>query len=270
MIWIIILSIISILCLFIAPAVAFSMLSQRKRILRTPVCPIGQIAWGTVAVRGKVVPLVPFRAPFSGRICGYCEFAAKEMHLTREGKVNQNSFDTVYEYTTKSPFYIQDSTGRLLVSPTNAHFDLVPDYRYDNYSIGVGKVTSRMLPDNIRESLDAAGVGYLSPDRGPMPMEFSETALPEGEEVYAIGYCSNNREEIDEALAGMETSAEPISYVLKNPSDPNGDKLYLTRGDEKSAAGSLLKFAVWMLLIAVPAGLITGLIAVLMCIDRWG
>ncbi len=259
MFWTIVFTVASPIILLLGGIIGWSMLDQYRRIRRTPLSLVSQLHDGEVSVCGTVQMFVPQIAPFSQTETAYCEAKAQTMEFTEDGKVRPNSMNTVYKTRTTFPFFIEDTSGRILVSPADGFIDIVDTFRHENYKWIYRKVEVKMPPDGIRETLDAASVVYSHSD-GPLPMEFTEASLEPGTRVYAVGTCSSKQEDIDRALEGIDLEpGDDVPRVLASPK--KGDKLYLAPGDILSVSSGLLRFALTTISICTVVAVVLGLIA---------
>lgn len=267
MFWMIVFGVVSLAAFGIGIGVGLDMLKQRKRITGTPLYKPGEIRPGVAAVKGTAAALVPYGAPFSGKEVVYCDAKADEMEFTEDGKVNQNTFNNIYkEKSDDYPFFIEDNSGRILVWPKGGFADLDVDSD-DNYGIGVGNVKVRMPPDVVVQTLDAAGASCHTSD-GPLPIRWQESCIGVGDDVFAIGLCSDKKKDIEAALAEVELPPDTqIDRVLMH-GPTSKEQLYMTIGDEITATASLQKNGMLFITIGSVIGVVTAIIAVIIGTNR--
>lgn len=267
MVWMIVLGVVSLAAFGIGIGVGLDMLKQCRRIRSTPLYKPGEIRPGLAAVKGRAAAVVPYGAPFSGKEVVYCCAKADEMEFTEDGKVNQNSFNNIYEEKSEAyPFFIEDDSGRVLVWPKGGFADLDFDCN-DNYGIGIGNVKVSMPPDAVVQTLAAAGSACTTSD-GPLPIRWQESCIDVGDEVFAIGLCSDKKADIEAALSEVELPAgTQVDRVLIH--GPTGrEQLYMTVGDELTATASLQRNGKLFITIGSAIGIVAAIIAVIIGVNR--
>jgi hypothetical protein len=108
------------LCFFVA---GFQMLVRKRLLLATPTSRIRDAALGLLEVNGAAAGPYTMPAPVTGKPCFLYHARAWEQ---RDGK---KEWEKVADETLHLPFFIADSTGRLLVEPLGADLDLRDDFR---------------------------------------------------------------------------------------------------------------------------------------------
>ena len=108
------------LCFFVA---GFQMLVRKRLLLATPTSRIRDAALGLLEVNGAAAGPYTMPAPVTGKPCFLYHATAWEQ---RDGK---KEWEKVADETLHLPFFIADSTGRLLVEPLGADLDLRDDFR---------------------------------------------------------------------------------------------------------------------------------------------
>jgi len=101
--------------------VGFRTFRQYRLIEDTPQIPIRSVAMGLVHVQGKSTGGTPLKSPLTGVPCYYYQ-------VTVEKRVQENDreeWKTTSTQNEGAPFYLEDATGRILVNPQRAEFDVV-------------------------------------------------------------------------------------------------------------------------------------------------
>ncbi len=109
------------LCFFFA---GFHLLARKRSLLATPRSRIRSAALGPVEVNGMAAGPYTMPAPITGKPCFLYHTTAWQQ---RKGK--KEDWEKVADETLHLPFFIDDSTGQLLIEPLGADLDLHRDYR---------------------------------------------------------------------------------------------------------------------------------------------
>jgi hypothetical protein len=102
----------------------FRLLARKRLLLSTPTSKIRSAALGLVEVNGVVAGPYTMPAPITGKPCFLYHTTAWEQ---RGGK--RDEWEKVADETLHLPFFIDDSTGQLLIEPLGADLDLHRDFR---------------------------------------------------------------------------------------------------------------------------------------------
>jgi hypothetical protein len=102
----------------------FRLLDRKRLLLTTPTSKIRSAALGLVEVNGMAAGPYTMSAPITGKPCFLYHTTAWQQ---RDGK--KEEWDKVADETLHLPFFIDDSTGQLLVEPLGADLDLHRDFR---------------------------------------------------------------------------------------------------------------------------------------------
>jgi hypothetical protein len=102
----------------------FRLLARKRLLLTTPTSKIRSAAMGLVEVNGLAAGPYTVPAPITGKPCFLYRTTAWQQ---REGK--QKEWERVADETLHLPFFIDDSTGQLLIEPLGADLDLQRDLR---------------------------------------------------------------------------------------------------------------------------------------------
>lgn len=151
--------------------------NRRKRLIEsTPSSPVRSLAVGLVEVSGHAQPEGDaLRAPFSGIPCVFFSYEIEE----RRGSGKDARWKTIAKGTSEQPFFVQDTTGRVLVVPFGARL-ILPDKRTTrNNWLG-------SLPDHAIVGLRKLGIsadGWL----GQKTIRCSEACILPEETVYILG-----------------------------------------------------------------------------------
>jgi len=116
--------------------VGFQLLARKRLLLTTPSSSIRSAALGQVEVNGVAAGPYTMSAPITGKLCFLYHATAWQQ---RAG--SKQEWEKVAEETLHLPFFLDDSTGQLLIEPLGADLDLHCDYREEyaasSFSSGV-------------------------------------------------------------------------------------------------------------------------------------
>jgi hypothetical protein len=109
--------------------VGFHLLARKRLLLATPTARIRGAALGLVEVNGMAAGPNTMPAPITGKPCFLYHTIAWQQ---RDG--NKQEWEKVADETLHLPFFVDDSTGQLLVEPLGADLDLMGGFReeYDS------------------------------------------------------------------------------------------------------------------------------------------
>ena len=109
----------------------FQLLARKRLLLATPTSRIRSAALGLVEVNGMAAGPRTMLAPITGNPCFLYHTTAWQQ---REGK--KNDWEKVAEETLHLPFFLDDTTGRVLIEPLGADLDLHRDFR-EEYAVSL-------------------------------------------------------------------------------------------------------------------------------------
>jgi hypothetical protein len=107
----------------------FQLLARKRLLLATPTSRIRSAALGLVEVNGIAAGPHTIPAPITGNPCFLYHTTAWQQ---REGK--KNGWEKVAEETLHLPFFLDDTTGKVLIEPLGADLDLHRDFR-EEYAV---------------------------------------------------------------------------------------------------------------------------------------
>jgi hypothetical protein len=121
--------------------IGFRLLTRKRLLLTTPTSNIRSATMGLIEVNGEANGPYTMPAPITGKACFLYHTTAWQQ---RDGK--KQEWEKVADETLHLPFFIDDSTGKLLIEPLGADLDLRPDFR-EEYSPSFSSTTSRNEAD---------------------------------------------------------------------------------------------------------------------------
>ena len=158
-------------------------LNNRKSLMESiPTSPVRSLAVGLVEVSGHARPERELlRAPFSGMPCVLFSYQVEE----RRESGKDARWETIAQGTSEEPFFVQDTTGQVLVVPFDAQL-ILPDNRTTrNNWLGT-------LPEPTILGLLKLGIavdGWF----GEKTIRCSEACILPEETVYVLGTAQENR-----------------------------------------------------------------------------
>jgi hypothetical protein len=121
----------------------FSLLRMKRLILNTPSSKIRSASMGLVEITGMTKGPRTIPAGVTGEPCFY--YRAIAWQRRQSGRTNQ--WMKVADESLYVPFFVEDSTGRMLVNPQGAELDVHRNFKDE---VGASLFTSRdMMPENI-------------------------------------------------------------------------------------------------------------------------
>ncbi len=179
------------MCFFIA---GFQLLARKRLLLATPTSKIRSAALGLVEVNGAASGPNTMPAPITGKPCFLYHTSAWER---RDGK---KEWKKVADETLHLPFFIADSTGRLLVEPLGADLDLQDDFREecDASLFSSNLCSSNLLSLNLFSSIPdgvTARIGAFLSRHGIVPsgrVRIEERLIEPEDALFVTGTLTEN------------------------------------------------------------------------------
>jgi hypothetical protein len=159
----------------------FRMLRFKRMILNTPLSRIRSASIGLVEVTGTPVGPDELAAPITGDPCYY--YRVQAWQWVESGN-NNHAWKSVLDESRYVPFFLEDTTGRVLIAPQGADLDV-----HRSFSDEVGASffrTDGLLPPNIKDFLVK---------RGLVPYEkikLEERIIPRGFPLFVFGTLGEN------------------------------------------------------------------------------
>jgi E3 Ubiquitin ligase len=166
----------------------FRMLQFKRLVLNTPFSKIRSASMGLVEVSGMATGPQTIPAGITGAPCYY--YCATAWELRQSG--NNRQWKKVAQETLYVPFFVDDSTGRLMIDPQGADLDVHRTFRdeFDKSLFG-----SSMCPENVARFLARNGIGAS----GNIRLE--EHCIEPGYPLFILGTLAQNPNRADGAPA---------------------------------------------------------------------
>jgi hypothetical protein len=195
----------------------FHLLARKRVLLNTPTSRIRSAALGLVEVNGRAIGPHTMSAPITGKPCFLYRTVAWQL---RAGK--KQEWEKVADETLHLPFFIDDSTGKLLIEPLGADLDLHRDFReeYDaSFFASNFFATGAEVPPRITVFLARHGI---TPGRR---LRIEEHAIKPGDALFVAGTLAENPGIQLRPFAphgDVRTNAAPTNSSPSNGSPSNG------------------------------------------------
>ncbi|MBS3073070.1 hypothetical protein J4477_04510 [Candidatus Pacearchaeota archaeon] len=212
--------------------ISFHKLKRKRLIEGLATSKIRSLAMGLVEIFGKVELIKKFSSPFSKTDCVYCRYTIEEYR--QQGK--SSSWVMIKNGILKENFYLKDATGKVLVDPTKAEFDIPMNYETRALSPGIQK----FLEANSIKHTTFFGLGRKS-------LRFREYLIKPNQDLFIIGTAGDNPY-VEEGTG------------IKNEHDimiQKGNDVYLISDKDEKA---LLKSYGWVVGITLVLGVLLTVI----------
>jgi hypothetical protein len=136
----------------------FQLFARKRWLLATPTSRISDAALGFVEVNGIAAGPHTMPAPLTGNACFLYRTTAWQQPGGKNG-----AWEKVADETLHLPFFLEDSTGHLLIEPLGADLDLRPDFQEEYHSsllsrsLDLGDVSPRVSAFLSRHGMVSAG-----------------------------------------------------------------------------------------------------------------
>lgn len=196
------LALVALSALFVSSAYVFILGFRKLRLKRLiqdmPTSKIHALAMGLVEIKGKVVPDKLLTSPFSGTHCVYYE-----IWLFHKSFIGNQIVEHEPVYHSEAvPFYIQDSTGKVLIDPAGSGKIIEPSLELCN--VGPRKVSQRVF-EYLREKNLPGGNAYT----------IIEKLITPKMALYVLGTAGRN----PRVLQGMAKKSVEAVMIQKGKSD---------------------------------------------------
>ncbi len=160
--------------------VGFRLLARKRLLLATPTSKIRSAAMGLVEVSGMAAGPYTMPAPITGKPCFLYHTTVWQQRTDK-----QKEWEKIADETLHLPFFIDDSTGQLLIEPLGADLDLRREYReeFDTsfFSSGLNNVPPRVSVFLARH--------YIAPSRS---LRVEERLIKPEDALFIAGTLTEN------------------------------------------------------------------------------
>jgi hypothetical protein len=179
----------------------FRMLQYKRLILNTPFSKVRSASLGLVEVNGMPTGPQTISAPLTGESCFYYRVRAWQWAQSESGK--GSSWQQVLDESLSVPFYLDDSTAKVLVNPQGADLDVHRSFTDEVQTSRFGK--DSLIPQNIQKF--AALRGLLGSDK----LRLEERIIKPGFPLFVFGTLGENPRETSWTPA-PHASSTPVSF----------------------------------------------------------
>ena len=158
----------------------FRMLQYKRLILNTPFSKIRSASMGLVEVSGMPTGPQTIAAAITGQPCYY--YRARAWRWV--DSANDKKWEQVLDESLSVPFFLEDSTGKVLISPQGADLDVHRSFTDEIQTSRFGK--GSLVPESIRKF--AAERGLLSGDK----IRLEERIIQPGYPLFVFGTLGEN------------------------------------------------------------------------------
>jgi hypothetical protein len=162
----------------------FRLLARKRVLLNTPTSKIRSAALGLIEVNGQATGPHTMPAPITGKPCFLYRTVAWQL---RAGK--KQEWEKVADETLHLPFFVDDSTGKLLIEPLGADLDLHRDFReeYDaSFFVSSFLTNGASIPPRVSVFLARHGI---TPGRR---LRIEEHAINPNDDLFIAGTLAEN------------------------------------------------------------------------------
>jgi hypothetical protein len=173
----------------------FRMLQYKRLILNTPFSKIRSASIGLVEVSGMPIGPQTISSAITGEPCFYYRAQAWQW----DDSANDKKWEQVLDESLSVPFFLEDSTGRVLVNPQGADLDVHRNFsdEIQNSHFGPGSI----IPEHIRKFV--AQRGLLAGDK----IRLEERIIKPGFPLFVFGTLGENPGQTSWAPTPHATSA---------------------------------------------------------------
>lgn len=158
----------------------FRMLRFKRMIVNTPLSRIHSASIGLVEVSGTPVGPYVLSAPITADPCYY--YRVRAWQWVEDG--NSHYWKSALDESLYVPFFLEDSTGRVLIDPQGADLDV-----HKSFSDEIGASlfrSSDLIPPHIRDFLLKRGLA------GYEKLKLEEQIVPQGFPLFVFGTLGEN------------------------------------------------------------------------------
>jgi hypothetical protein len=215
-----------------------------QKIKNTPTSKVRSAALGLVELFGKAKCKDAIYSPISNAKCVYWLIAAEYYQSGKHG-----GWKSLYRKQSASGFYLEDDTGKMLISSENATVDIPSDFRSE------GHLSSKGFLGFSQAQLDGKVLKFLenNPDANSAFQRYSghnlriaESFIAEGDNIYVLGTAQQQKD---------------ISGNISNENLLVGrgrDSIfYISDSEEKKVVSGMQMKILWPIVIGVVLGCIS-------------
>jgi hypothetical protein len=158
----------------------FRLLARKRLLLSTPSSRIRSAAMGLVEVNGMAAGPYTMPAPVTGKPCFLYHTTAWQQRADKD-----KNWEKIADETLHLPFFLDDSTGQLLIEPLGADLDLHRDFR-EEYEKSFFSSDLDSVPPRVSAFLSRHGV---VPSRS---LRIEERTIKPEDPLFIVGTLGEN------------------------------------------------------------------------------
>jgi len=202
----------------------FVMLRYKRLILNTPFSKVRSASMGLVEVSGMPVGPQTIPAGLTHQACYYYRVIVSKQE--QSGRSRQ--WRRVADESMCVPFFLEDSTGRMLIHPEGAEIDVHPNFK-DQVGDSFFGTSGDMMPENVAQFLNSRGLSG-----GVLRLE--EYCIKPDCPLFVLGTLGENRS-VD-WTPQAHTAKKSLSLDFRSPVSPVSGSILL-RGLGQLTSGGL-------------------------------
>ncbi|MDD5172412.1 MAG: hypothetical protein PHF60_05245 [Candidatus ainarchaeum sp.] len=209
-----------------------------QKIRNTPTSKVRSAAAGLVELAGKAMPTAQGASPVTKTPAVYWKVLAQYYYQSRK----HSGWRTFYSKSSKSRFYLEDDTGKVLIEPVDAEISVKPDFYFNGHLSD--KTFFGLIP---QKQLDAQVLRYLkeNPDaeqafkgQGGKLIRMYEYFVGPKDDIYVLGSA--------QPLEGAKSEVAHENLIIRK--DKADKIMYISDSSEKAIVGGMSVMS-WVYLI---------------------
>ena len=140
---------------------------------------------GRTAIYGEASGPFTLAAPISGLPCYLYRTTVWQQESSNQEEWNQEEWKKIAEETLHLPFFVEDSTGQLLVEPLGADLDLQQDLQ-NEYGLPSTSLHEEKVPPRVSAFLSRHGIALTCPTR------IEESSIQPETPIFITGTLAEN------------------------------------------------------------------------------
>jgi hypothetical protein len=222
-----------------------------QKMKNTPTSKVRSAAAGLVELFGKAKCKEPMESPISKAKCIYWNLNCEYYYTTRKS----SGWRTFYSKHSSNQFFLEDDTGKMLVDPKDAQFNIPADFHSQGHMSDkavFGLIPQKQLAPNVLEWLERdppAKSAFIG--QGGRDLRVTESFIAEDDPLYVLGSA--------EPIPGAMSDVKSENLMMKKGNDKI---LFITDSAENKFQG-MMGIASWIYLILGLALFLGSLLAIL-------
>jgi len=159
----------------------FQVFARKRSLAPAPASIVRTASPGPGAISGMATGPYTLSAPLTGQRC----FLYQTTAWQQSGSGGKHKWEKVAQETLHLPFFVEDSTGQLLVEPLGAEFDLHQNLR-EEYGLSSPLLGQENIPPRVSVFLARHGIAF------GRPIRVEERSLQPDTPVFIAGTVTEN------------------------------------------------------------------------------